>query len=113
MAGGLLILLAFLGVNEALGAHPLWSIKIAYFGIIAGILIYSFLWVWQGSWMPKFILLAVFLAIFAGVTYLGKSRFAASFAEDAVAGSLWYFGWIAILGFAFALLMHVLAALRG
>jgi len=112
IAGIFLIGLAYLGVPEQLGAHPRWAMKVSYIGIGLGVVIYSLAWVWQSGWVAKFILFAV-LAVISGVgATFGKSRFAASFAEDALAGQLWYFGWIAVFGFVFALLMHLMSLRR-
>jgi len=109
IAGAVLVGLAYLGLTTALGAHPFWAVKIAYIGVGFGVVIYSLFWVWQGSWLAKMISFILLLAVSGGITTFGKTRFAASFAEDAMAGRLWYFGWIAVIGFAFALLFHLLS----
>jgi len=112
IAAAILIGLAHFGVAKSLGAHPIWAVKIGYIGVGLGVVVYSMFWVWQGGWVAKLLTFAVLLAVASGVTYFGKMRFVASIAEDAMAGRLWYFGWIAVVGFAFALLMHVLSSRR-
>lgn len=110
IAAAILIGLAYFGLSRYLGAHPVWAVKIGYIGAGFGVVIYSLFWVWRGSWLAKFFTYAILLVIAAGAAYFGKARFVASFAEDVMAGRLWYFGWIAAVGFAFALIMHVLSA---
>ena len=108
IAAVILIAAAYLGVTESLGAHPFWSVKIAYIGVVIGVVIYAFSWVWQGSWLSKFIAFFALLVIAAGATYWGKTQFAASYAENVLAGRFWYFGWIAIAAALFSMLIHVL-----
>ena len=108
IAGFLLVVMAYLGVPEMLGAHPAWSVKIAYIGVGFGIVLYSIAWIWETGWLAKFLGFLLLLAVFSGVTWFGKMRFVESIAEDALSGRLWYFGWIAVAGAVFALLMHLL-----
>lgn len=112
LAGAMVIALAYLGVPRMLGAHPFWAVKVAYIGIGFGVVIAASFWVWQGSWWAKLAVFAGLLLASAALTGFGKMRFAASYAEDFLAGRLWYFGWIAVVGFGFALLMQLLALRR-
>jgi hypothetical protein len=40
--------------------------------------------------------------------WIGKARFSASYAEDAVAGRMWFFGWIGIVAMLFVLVVHLI-----
>ena len=110
LAGAVLIALAHFGLTEVLGAHPMWATKIAYIGVGFGVVIYSLFWVWQGSWLAKLFAFLVLTGVAGGITAFGKMRFVASIAEDSFGGQLWYFGWISVIGFCFALMMHLLSA---
>lgn len=91
---------AFLGLSLALGAHPFWTTSIAVIGAPVGAVLGIVLR--YGSWSGALPALVggVLTAVAYGTAHLGKTRFAASFAEDAVAGQMWYFGWIATAAFA-------------
>lgn len=110
LAGAILIGLAHFGLTETLGAHPNWAVKVAYIGVGFGVVIYSMFWVWQGGWLARLLAFIGLTGVTSAVTILGKMRFVGSYGEDALGGQLWYFGWIAVIGFVFALLMHVLSA---
>jgi hypothetical protein len=73
-------------------------------GLGLGLLLAAILW---GLRLPKpwrlISLTVVALAAYATAN-IGKTRFAASYAEDALAGQMWYFGWIATCTFTLALL---------
>ena len=48
---------------------------------------------------------ALALLVVAGVmTTIGKTNFAASYAEDALAGRFWYFGWIPLMASGFGVI---------
>ncbi len=77
----------------AAGAHPFWAAKVIWIGAPIGLLAFV---------ISKFlspiqqILISVVLAALALVAAVqGKAIFAASFAENALAGQAWFFGWIA------------------
>lgn len=85
-----------LGGTKALGAHPWWADQVAFVGIAMGL---------PAAWLVSRVLpnrsrrLAIVvtaLAVSGLVTYFGKARFVASFAEDTLAGRGWYFGWMAV-----------------
>ena len=83
---------AYLGGPKSLGAHPFWAIRVAIFGAAIGAVVAVLLGRLPRSWL---ILGFVTLLIGAMISaYLGKAEFAASYAENAVAGRVWYFGWI-------------------
>lgn len=81
-------------------AHPFWNFKGALIGIAigSGILLLGWL-VFRNRPIGNAVFLG--LAILAvlisyGVTFYGKSGFAASFGEDRVSGMLWYYGYLAL-----------------
>lgn len=91
-------------LTQTLGAHPWWAVRVIWIGVCLGLLISAMLW---GLRVPYLIrlsgLIPLTLAAIA-ITYTGKIRFAASFAEDTLAGQMWYFGWMAICTFALAVM---------
>ena len=100
MAALVVILAALLGLSQSLGAHPIWSTKIALIGapmgaVLAVILRLATRFRWTSA-LAALILTGMALAM----ATMGKTRFAASYAEDIQAGQLWYFGWIAVALFA-------------
>lgn len=108
----LLLLLAGLAtavdLTKLLGAHPWWSASVLWIGAAVGSVLYASataLNARTGIMILTFSILT--LAGFAIATW-GKARFAASFAEDAVAGQMWYFGWIATCAFVAAALISLL-----
>ncbi len=86
---------ALLGGTKTLGAHPFWSLNVALIGApIGGLLALGLFVMTRWYWGP--LVCSVILAAVAyGVAHFGKLRFAASYAEDAFAGQMWFFGWIA------------------
>ncbi len=86
-----------LGLTEALGAHPLWAVKTGAIGSSVGLLIYAGLR-WAGMRAGSIAILGGLALILAGFAAMqGKSLFAASFAENALAGRFWYFGWFTLM----------------
>ena len=85
------ITLATGGVAQHLGAHPGWAITVALIGAPLGALAAMFL--------PARIWLAAGAALTSTAAFIaadwGKMRFIASVAEDALAGQVWFIGWIA------------------
>ncbi len=97
MAGALPVILlgsaAWLDLAKPLGAHPWWSQKIIWIGLPIG-LVLAFL---AHFLLTKPLRILSFLgltAVAVGIAHYGKTTFAASFAENALAGHLWFFGWI-------------------
>ncbi|MBL4874337.1 MAG: hypothetical protein JKY41_13370 [Rhodobacteraceae bacterium] len=84
-----------------LGAHPLWSGSTTYLGIGVGALLAVFSHVMLTK-RPRWGILH--LAIFASVAIIGitastygKIDFVASYAEDRLAGSIWYYGFVVFI----------------
>lgn len=81
------------GLPLAVGAHPFWAVKVIWIGAPLGLLVsLAFIRLprTSGIALSGAVLIASYL-----VAHIGKTRFAASYAEDALAGQMWYFGWIA------------------
>jgi hypothetical protein len=92
-ATALVIAAAWSGLTVSLGAHPFWAVKIALIGAPVGA---AAALVLRRFVPPAAALIASVLGLatsLASATY-GKRVFAASFAEDALAGKFWFFGWI-------------------
>ena len=88
LAAILVILSAALGLSQTLGAHPFWSTQIALIGAPAGavlaiILRFATRFQWA-SVLAAMVLTGLALAM----AHMGKTRFAASYAEDVQAGAL-------------------------
>lgn len=111
-AAVLLGLAGWLGVTRALGAHPFWAEQVVWIGIAIGAALFLLSRFWHRHRWLKLALTGVLLGVSYMIADLGKARFAASFAEDFTAGRMWYFGWMAVVAFAFVLLA-VLMARRG
>ena len=86
------VLLAQSGLFVRLGAHPWWGVQTALIGAPIGASLAMLPWL-DGK---RFILGSAVLGLSAAAAMYGKSQFAASYAEDAFAGALWYYGWIGI-----------------
>jgi len=89
-----------------LGAHPRWAFDVALYGaVLGGALALSL------SYITRFaVFFAVFdLALSGAIVWWGKRMFVVASADDALAGQMWFFGWIAVCACAvavFALLVH-------
>lgn len=88
-----MIAAALLGAVQALGAHPWWDVSVAATGAGIGAIIAVAFGRPGGMWLA-WAGLIVTLVAFATARH-GMTEFAASFGEDAFAGRLWFFGWIA------------------
>jgi hypothetical protein len=100
----------FIDLPTDFGAHPWWGQKAILIGAPIGLALTA-LAIWlMGSGRSTFVFI-VFFAVSFGIAYYGKTAFAASFAEDQLAGKLWYFGWIATCSFAVSFLFSLLSVL--
>lgn len=106
------ILGANAGLTETLGAHPFWSIRVAWVGVPLGLIAAVAAKHLGGRWALRTALFLIGAAIAYAIAVAGKDRFAASFAEDVLAGQLWYFGWIATCAFAAALIAAAFSPTR-
>ena len=106
VAAGMVLIAASWGASRMLGAHPFWSSKIAWIGVPIGLLIA--LACRRLSWTKRLFAFSILLALSAGAAHFGRLRFAASFAEDRLAGNMWFFGWIGVAVFLTALIAAIL-----
>lgn len=104
MAGAVVIFFAAalcygLSLFTALGAHPLWATQVLIVGALIAMTLHAVL---RPRVTAKFAVMIVVCLVAYGVATYGKTAFAASYAEDAFAGQLWFFGWhvAAATGFA-------------
>ena len=103
------IAMAWLGLTIILGAHPIaWPIQIALIGAPIGAIIAFIAGMIVPSKTLRVIVFAVLLIAAFGSARYGQVEFAASFAEDQLAGQFWYFGWIATCAMATSLLAAIL-----
>lgn len=89
-------LLGLAGVPQWLGAHPFWAMDAARFGGILGCL--GYLGLRLVGVPPRALLSLALVGLVASIAsaVIGKCVFAASFAEDAIAGRFWFFGWFGV-----------------
>ena len=83
------------GLAQRLGAHPWWAHKVIWAGIPLGIGLAMTAWVLRIPRNTRFIGFTLFACFAFAVAKAGKLQFAASLAEDALAGQAWYLGWLA------------------
>ncbi len=104
-----LIAATLLGATEALGAHPVWAMQTGSIGAAGGAA--AFLGLRLAGVPPRGILLLGGAALVAAclAVHFGKAAFAASFAENVMAGRAWYLGWFAVAGAACLVLSGALA----
>lgn len=81
------------GLTKLLGAHPFWHLQVLWGGAGIG-LILGLLTLQLQNKVRLLGFVALAIGAFIAAT-LGKQSFAASFAENALAGKIWYFGWFA------------------
>ena len=112
VAAAVLVLAAYSGASQALGAHPFWAVQIVWIGVGLGMVLFGLSRFWRVRQLVKLGVAVICLGLSWGVTSVGKTRFAASYAEDFVAGRMWYLGWIAFAAFAFAVLALPMARRR-
>lgn len=97
------------GLPEALGAHPWWAQQSGIIGGFGGAVLWLVL---RRTGLPFSALVVVAVSALlasAAAAHFGKQVFAASFAENALAGRFWYFGWFAISGSVALLIATVVA----
>lgn len=108
----LILALAYaLDLPKAWGAHPYWSQSIILIGTPIGLALAGaalFVTRAPGRLAVAFAVLGLGAVLLAAQ---GKADFAASYAEDRLAGRFWYFGWIATAAMAAAALSSGLASL--
>lgn len=108
LAAGLVIAAAYYGIFRHLGAHPFWDTKVALIGAPIGIFLALLLRVMRWRWSTRLFTFLVLLAIAGTAAHQGRLQFAASFAENQLAGQFWFVGWIASAAFAAGLIAALL-----
>lgn len=91
-------------LTQHLGAHPWWADKVVWIGLPVGLALAA---VASALKLARPVVLGAtgMLAIIGfAVAQFGKFRFAASYAEDALAAHMWYYGWIATCALTAAML---------
>ena len=106
---GVILVLAWLGVTSYFGAHPVaWPFQVALIGAPIGAIIAVAAGYFLRSKLVRMIPFIILLLIAWGLAHYGKTEFAASYAEDRLAGKFWYFGWIATCAMATSVLATIL-----
>jgi hypothetical protein len=82
------------------GAHPWWSQKVVLMGGGVALLLTALFTFWNKATLLRTVLFGALAVVAYLVADYGKTQFAASYAEDAVAGQMWYFGWLTLSAFA-------------
>ena len=93
IGAALVVAAGYFGVTQDLGAHPFWAFKVTWIGAPIGVILFLALWRVSTSILLGVVLLVLGVACMFAANW-GKTEFAASFAENALAGRIWYFGWI-------------------
>ena len=108
LAGGITVIAAHYGLPKSLGAHPFWAITIAWIGAPIGVALAFVLRALKWRWSTRVLSFIVLLTIAGTAAHQGRLIFAASFAENALAGQFWYIGWIAVAASAAGLIASFL-----
>ena len=95
LALAIAVVAAYFDLPKALGAHPWWSRQVVMVGAGVGLIVVFGASLLHHKWVLLWGAVITLVASAAAATY-GKAQFAASYAEDAFAGQLWFFGWIGI-----------------
>jgi hypothetical protein len=93
-----LIAATLAGLSQALGAHPWWARQTGIVGGIGGAVLWLGLRRSGLSGRAHVVLAVLALLASAAAAHFGKQAFAASLAENGLAGRFWYFGWFALSG---------------
>ncbi len=99
-----------LDIARPLGAHPWWSQKTLLIGAPFGLILATLAGLKLRP-IPLTVTFAIATALAFATAKYGQTQFAVSYAEDQLAGKLWYFGWIATGATAAATLTAMLTAL--
>lgn len=106
-----LALIWWIDLPRTLGAHPFWSRDAVLLGGGLGLALGSLSV--KFPWVARLIVFVLIAALGYGLAIYGKTAFAASFGEDALAGRFWFIGWHAALaGFSATLLTLIARGVR-
>ncbi len=78
-----------------LGAHPWWSQSVILIGLPIGVILAGIFARTGVGHLTQLLITTGLAGLSFGIATWGKARFAASYAEDVLAGQMWYVGWIA------------------
>lgn len=106
------ILAANAGLTESVGAHPFWAISVAWIGVPIGLVLALATKTLGVAWLFRVLVFLICVIAAYALAAVGKERFAASYAEDRLAGQMWYFGWIALISSATALIAALFSPTR-
>lgn len=104
-----LVAAALSGLPRMLGAHPWWAQQAGIIGGVGGAVLWLGLRQAGLSFGTQMVLAVMALLASVAAAHFGKQVFSASFAENALAGRFWYFGWFALSGFVALLIAAVVA----
>ncbi len=96
LAACVMALVAYFDLPKAFGAHPWWSVKTVLIGTPIGLILALVASFTPVPPLGRLLTFTALLALAYGLAFYGKTQFAASYAEDALAGKLWYFGWLGV-----------------
>ncbi|NNE88201.1 MAG: hypothetical protein HKN27_09005 [Silicimonas sp.] len=108
LAGAIVVIASHYGIPKSLGAHPFWAITTAWIGAPIGLVLAFTVRAMKWRWATRLLVFIALLAIAGTAAHQGRLIFAASFAENTLAGQFWYLGWIASAAFAAALIASIL-----
>lgn len=95
---GALVAASLAGLPQRFGAHPWWARQTGIIGGVGGAVLWLALRRAGVSPAAQLTVAALALLASAAAAYFGKQVFAASYAENALAGRFWYFGWFTLAG---------------
>lgn len=85
-------ILSWADVGKMLGAHPWWSQMTILAGGSTGLVFAYILSLFSPRWVKLLLFAVLAIGGFLAARW-GGLEFAASYAENALAGKFWYFGW--------------------
>lgn len=94
----------FFQVARGLGAHPIWADQIVIIGLAIGAGLGLLLALTNTGLLLRMAGPAVLAVGAYFASHVGKTRFAASYGDDVMAGQLWHYGALAACVFLFAAL---------
>ena len=111
-----LFALHLVGFWPIIGGHPYWSASATIAGAILGIVVF-YLLILTLAKSPQTINIALIsliaiCGISLGVSMMGKVAFVGSYAENHMAGRVWYFGFILFIGALMSSLSMMSQAIR-
>lgn len=84
----------YFAIPQSLGAHHFWAQKVVLIGTPIGLILSMFFRYLSIPYLIRILLFASLTVIGYWLAMSGGQQFAASFAEDRIAGKFWYYGWI-------------------